>query len=154
MINENNSNIKKKKKKKEKKILDNIQSNINKLERQSNPFAEKRSKFNKKEADSKMARYLQKSKKQREGDTTSPKGEVDKDISDIFMIHTAPISAGEAARDKLRYIDASEGNPILKSEIERAKKMLSKNEFTIVNGFIRGTAPSIVGQVKGWCSIS
>ena len=67
---------------------------------------------------------------------------------EVNMILTPPLNLFEVRRDALRYIDASNGNPLLKEEIEKAKKMLPQNEFEIVDGFIKGNSPEIVGQVK------
>ena len=38
----------------------------------------------------------------------------------------------------------------LVAEIEKAQKMLPKNEIKVVAGFIKGNAPDIVGQVRGF----
>ena len=48
------------------------------------------------------------------------------------------------------YQDETRSIDILTAEIEKAQKMLPKNEIKIVAGFIKGNAPEIVGQVRGF----
>tara|TARA_R110001599_G_scaffold353770_1_gene597055 strand:- start:7151 stop:19927 length:12777 start_codon:yes stop_codon:yes gene_type:complete len=117
----------------------NLEKRINSLEKAGNSLGGRGTRYSKKSNDALIQDIKDKAQKHRE----------ENDESEINMIYNTPVSVGEAQRDKLRYIDANSGNPILKSEIEKAKKMLSKTEFTIVDGFIKGNAAGIVGQLKG-----
>jgi len=109
-----------------------IEKALNARKRKTNSLNEKFSKFSKKQADEKIAKIKEQARKNREK----------KEDDDVNML--APDTYTQ--EDALITED-------LKKEIAKVKKILPQVEFKIVDGFIKGNSPNIVGQVKGYGNI-